>query len=80
MLIMSGLILGPILFALLTMVCRYCGLIETDTELSVTFNRANGINKDPKYADIFNGLQQKSLFARMGHNSSSEQISFSAGL
>ena len=54
--------------------------METDTELSVTFNRANGIDKDPKYADIFSGLQQKSLFARMGHHSSSEQISFSAGL
>jgi hypothetical protein len=54
--------------------------METDTELSVTFNRADGIDKDPKYADIFSGIQQKSLFARMGHNSSSEQISFSAGL
>ena len=53
--------------------------METDTELSVIFNRANGIDKDPKYADIFNGLQQKRLFARMGHNSSSEQIRFSAG-
>jgi hypothetical protein len=31
----------------------YCGLMETDTELSVIFNRANGIDKDPKYADIF---------------------------
>jgi hypothetical protein len=54
--------------------------METDTELSVTFSRADGIDKDPKYADIFSGIQQKSLFARMGHNSSSEQISFSAGL
>jgi hypothetical protein len=43
--------------------------METDTELSVIFNRADGIDKDPKYADIFSGIQQKSLFARMGHNS-----------
>lgn len=42
--------------------------METDTELSVTFNRANGIDKDPKYADIFSGIQQKRLFARMGNN------------
>jgi hypothetical protein len=41
--------------------CRYCGLIEIDTELSVIFNRANRIDKDPKYADIFSGLQQKKL-------------------
>ena len=29
---------------------------------------------------FFGGLQQKRLFARMGHNSSSEQMGFSAGL